>query len=111
MRLLWYVANCYDEMSSKQPKRTDLRNILGNKPKPTPMITKYKGQKLLHQDSTLAKKVYGFNRPEGKSPLSKNNRNLTPVKDTTPVKQKMTDKKKDPDLSTSSKKWPATAKK
>ena len=113
MRLLWYIASSYDEMSSRLPKRLDLRNIIGNKQKATPVVSKYKGQLLVNQDTNTVKKVYGFNhRPEGKSPIGKANKNTTPVKNgsTTPVKQKFTEKKND-DLSTSSKKWPATAKK
>jgi len=63
MRLLWYIASCYDEMLSKQRKKVDLRNIMGNKPKQTPVVTKYKGQKVIGEDQTQTKKIFGFNRP------------------------------------------------
>lgn len=121
MRLLWYIASCYDEMLAKQQKKIDLRNLADQKNKQVPMITKYKGQKVMEQDQTQTKKVYGFNRPTqlDKSPLAKTpTKTTTPAKsaknvnNNTPVKQKLTEKKKDAvNLSTSSKKWPTTAKK
>ncbi len=84
----------------------------------TPIITKYKGQKVLNQDSTQTKKIFGFyNKNDTKSPLKKTpTKNVTPTKSikgaVTPTKQRTTDKKSNFNDSTiSSKKWPTTAKK
>lgn len=95
LRILWFVANCYDELLSKQEKIIDIRSI-ANKQTGTPQVTKYKGNKMLTQDAIQSKKVYGFNlnQKEGlnkaladrsKSPIgfgikTPTNRSRTPIK-------------------------------
>lgn len=61
LRILWYVANCYDEMMSRQAQTIDLRYLGSIKSKEQPSIIKYKGKKVIAEDSIQTKKVYGFN--------------------------------------------------
>jgi hypothetical protein len=49
IRLLWFVANCYDEMISKQHKTIDLRSMAGRNSKGAPEVLKYKGTKVIAQ--------------------------------------------------------------
>lgn len=81
MRLLWYIASCYDEMLSKQPKKIDLRNMADIKLRQTPIITMYKGQNVVSYDQTQTKKLFGFNNTNVNSNIQKK-----PTKDVTPSK-------------------------
>jgi len=60
LRILWFVAKCYDEMLRKQKKIVDLRSI-GNKNPTDPIVSRYRGNKMLNQNAIQTKKVYGFN--------------------------------------------------
>lgn len=77
-------------MMSKQTRTVDLRNLGFMPPKEQPGIIKYKGKKVIGEDTIQTKKVYGFNlrtdkdKDKDKTP---NKFNKTPTKfNKTPVK-------------------------
>jgi hypothetical protein len=88
IRLLWFIANSYEEVFNKQRKRHDLRDMACLKTQPTPILNRYKGDKLIHQDAIQTKKVYGFfhKQTPARSPLPKSS--LKSVRNTakTPTK-------------------------
>lgn len=129
------MANCYDEMLSKQEKTVDLRSI-GIKPMTTPQVSRYKGAKLLGQNTIQSKKVFGFNNekegiknqqanartvsPYGFGASTPTMRNRTPIKNAlnksttnkTPTKYAGTASKHNSSYQqTTAKKYPMTAKK
>jgi hypothetical protein len=113
-------------MLNKQEKTIDLRSI-GSKQNTTPQVIKYKGNKLIAQETIQTKKVYGFNVKDdpkkkennrSKSPINVSNR--TPVKSNinkstvnrTPTKYSgNTGSKVNPSQQNTAKKYPYTAKK
>lgn len=88
LRILWFVANVYDEMLSKQQKTVDLRNIGTGKPHPAPQVIKYKGKKALAQETIQTRKIYGFNVKDDRK--NENNRSKSPIMTSrTPVKSNL----------------------
>lgn len=82
------MANVYDEMLSKQEKTVDLRNIGTSKPNPVPQVIKYKGKKVLAQETIQTRKIYGFNVKDDKK--NENNRSKSPIMtNRTPVKSNL----------------------
>ena len=78
--MLWFIANCFDEVYGKQRPNADLRDAAAAKSKPVPEMTRYKGAKVVNHERIEAKKVYGFGNKttdaeRSRSPLAK-----TPLK-------------------------------
>ena len=78
MRLLWFIANIYQDFYGKNRKKPDLRDIVNIRAKKVPVNYNYKGKKFIGQEVNQTKKVYGFYQKQtekSKSPLA-----VTPLK-------------------------------
>lgn len=93
-KILWYILECYQEIIANLPDEDNIRTILKRKPITDPIMSKFKGDKLIKKEkitvvnvnTDYTRKKFVKTARDVQVPTNDKNKSRSPLRSRTPTK-------------------------